>query len=210
MDDDADQGVQQSGDDADGEAMIAPVDVAEPLLEPDADQRAVRAVMEWVVVVVGAIAIALVVRALLFQPFWIPSESMEQTLQKHDRVLVNKSSYRLGEISRGDVVVFKRPDDDPNGYQDLIKRVIGTPGDVVEGHDGAVFLNGDRLDEPYLDPADTILDFGPITVPADEYFMMGDNRDDSYDSRFFGTVPEANVLGRAFVLFWPLDRIGSL
>ncbi len=154
--------------------------------------------------------IALVVRAFLFQPFWIPSESMEHTLEKQDRVMVNKLSYRVGDIGRGDVVVFKRPDDDPNGYQDLIKRVIGLPGDVVEGHDGAVFVNDRAIDEPYLDPADEIIDFEPITVPEGEYFMMGDNRDDSYDSRFFGTVPEGNVLGRAFVLFWPLDRVGLL
>ncbi len=234
MQDHTDHPVQIPGGSADEEPVTSPVDVDEaatddpatddpataatagtgaPELSPEgveADQRAVRAVMEWVVVLVGAVALALVVRTFLFQPFWIPSESMEQTLLKQDRVMVNKLSYRLGDISRGDVVVFKRPDNDPNGYQDLIKRVIGTPGDVVEGHDGAVFVNDVAIDEPYLDPADVISDFGPITVPEGEYFMMGDNRDDSYDSRFFGTVPEGNVLGRAFGLFWPLDRIGTL
>ncbi len=224
--DPTDHPVQIPGGSADEEPVTAPVDIDDnpiddspiddspaPELSPEgaeADQRAVRAVMEWVVVLVGAVALALVVRTFLFQPFWIPSESMEQTLLKQDRVMVNKLSYRLGDISPGDVVVFKRPDNDPDGYQDLIKRVIGTPGDVVEGHDGAVFVNGVAIDEPYLDPADVIFDFGPITVPEGEYFMMGDNRDDSYDSRFFGTVPEGNVLGRAVGLFWPLDRIGTL
>ncbi len=190
--------------------MTVSVDATEPTPDVDHGARGVRAILEWVVVVIGAIAFALVIRAFLFQPFWIPSGSMEHTLITQDRVMVNKLSYRVGDIGRGDVVVFRRPDDDPSGYQDLIKRVIGTPGDVVEGHDGAVFVNDVRLDEPYLDPADVIGDFGAVTVPNGEYFMMGDNRDDSYDSRFFGTVPEANVLGRAFIIFWPLDRIGTL
>lgn len=180
--------------------------------EPHDEETAaiVRNVMEWVVVVVGAIVIALVVRAFLFQPFWIPSESMEQTLLKQDRVMVNKLSYRMGDIGRGDVIVFRRPDDDPIGYENLIKRVVGIGGDVVEGRDGVVVVNGQVLVEPYLDPGDPIFDFDPTTVPEGELFMMGDNRDDSFDSRFFGTVPESNVIGRAFVLFWPLDRVGTL
>ncbi len=177
----------------------------------DDDRRGrVRGLLDWVAVVVGAVAIALVVRTLLFQPFWIPSASMESTLRQQDRVMVNKLSYRLGDIDRGDVVVFERPDAGPAAYDKLIKRVIGLGGDEVEGRDGAVLVNGITIDEPYLDPADVIGDFGPITVPEGDLFMMGDNRDDSYDSRFFGTVPERNVIGRAFVLFWPLDRLGTL
>ncbi len=179
-------------------------------LDDESVDSTIRSIVEWLVVVVGAVAIALVVRAFLFQPFWIPSESMEQTLLIRDRVMVNKLSYRLGDIEQGDVVVFRPPAGAPNSYENLIKRVIGRGGDVVEGHDGAVFVNGVRLDEPYLDPADVIFDFEPITVPEGDVFLMGDNRDDSFDSRFFGTVPEENVVGRAFVVFWPLSRIDTL
>lgn len=189
---------------------LEPVSVDESAPEPDEDARIVRAVMEWVVVIVGAVALALIVRALLFQPFWIPSESMEQTLAKQDRIMVNKMSYRVGDIGRGDVIVFEPPVDAANGYDHLIKRVIGLPGDTVEGRDGAVWVNDALLDEPYLDPGDPIYDFGPTTVGDDAYFVMGDNRDESADSRVIGTIPESNVVGRAFVRFWPLDRLGTL
>lgn len=182
----------------------------EPEHHVDEDAQAVRAVMEWVVVVVGAVALALIVRALLFQPFWIPSESMEQTLAKHDRIMVNKLSYRLGDIGRGDIIVFEPPTESANEYDHLIKRVIGLPGDTVEGRDGAVWVNEVQLVEPYLDPGDPIYDFGPTTVEDNAYFVMGDNRDESADSRVIGTIPESNVVGRAFVRFWPLDRLGTL
>lgn len=176
----------------------------------DRESSFVRGVIEWVVVLVGAVVVALVLRTFLFQAFWIPSESMEATLLKQDRVLVNKLSYELHDVHRGDVVVFRRPDEDQSEIRDLIKRVIGLPGETVEGREGSIYINGARLIEPYLDPADEIRDFGPVEVPDGEYFMMGDNRDESYDSRFFGTVAEDRIVGRAFVLFWPFDRIGTL
>ncbi len=179
-------------------------------LDRDRSPGPLRQVLDWSAVILGAVVIALVVRSFLFQPFWIPSASMEGTLREQDRVMVNKLSYRLGDIGRGDVIVFERPDVGSADHDKLIKRVIGLGGDVVEGRSGAVLVNGVPIDEPYLDPADVIGDFGPITVPDGELFMMGDNRDDSYDSRFFGTVPEGDVVGRAFVLFWPLDRLGTL
>lgn len=169
-----------------------------------------RFVGEWVVVLVGAVAFALVLRAALFQAFWIPSESMESTLQLQDRVLVNKVSYRLHDVNRGDVVVFRRPDDEPAEIRDLIKRVIGLPGETIEGRDNAVWINGQRLEESYLADDEVILPFGPVTVEEGHVFVMGDNRDESLDSRFFGTVPEDRIVGRAFVLFWPIDRAGFL
>jgi len=125
-------------------------------------------------------------------------------------VLVNKLSYRLHEVNRGDVVVFRRPDEEQAEIRDLIKRVIGLPGETVEGRDNAIFVDGNKLIEPYLDPSEVISEFGPVTVPEGEMFVMGDNRDESYDSRFFGTVAEDRIVGRAFVLFWPLNRIGTL
>jgi signal peptidase I len=179
-------------------------------LDASDENSFVKGLIEWVVVLVGAVVVALVLRAFLFQAFWIPSESMESTLMTQDRVLVNKISYRLHDINRGDIVVFERPDDQVGEIRDLIKRVIGIPGDTIEGRDNVVYVNGSRLIERYLEPDIVTSDFGPIDVPEDEIFVMGDNRGQSFDSRFFGTVDQDRVRGRAFVLFWPFDRIGSL
>lgn len=171
---------------------------------------ATRNALEWAVVLVGAVLVALVLRAALFQAFWIPSESMETTLLINDRVLVNKLSYKLHDVHRGDVVVFVRRDDEPGEYRDLIKRVIGLPGDTVESRDNVVYVNGAKMVEPYLDPGITTSNFGPVVVPEDQVFVMGDNRNESYDSRNFGTIEEDRIVGRAFVLFWPVNRVSWL
>jgi signal peptidase I len=181
---------------------------------------ATRNALEWAVVLVGAVLVALVLRASLFQAFWIPSESMETTLLINDRVLVNKLSYHLHDIHRGDVVVFVRPENEPGDIRDLIKRVIGVPGDTVEARNDKLYVNGVEVIEPYLDETEQALvrsqgekfidDFGPVVVPEGQMFVMGDNRRHSFDSRSFGTVSEDRVVGRAFVLFWPLSRFGWL
>jgi signal peptidase I len=182
----------------------------------------VRSLVEWVAVIVGALVVALVVKTFLFQAFYIPSASMEPTLEEGDRVLVNKLSYDLHDVHRGDVVVFELPDDEvgPDGIKDLIKRVIGLPGDTIETRDGAVYINDRRLKEPYLpdgtvtgDPADGN---NPAierqTIPDGMVFVMGDNRDNSHDSRYAdrGPIPVDSIVGRAFVLVWPPDDLGSL
>lgn len=170
-----------------------------------------RSVIEWALVLLGAFLLALVIRQYMFQAFWIESESMESTLEVRDRVLVNRLSYTFGDVSRGDVVVFGRLPEDPGQTRDLIKRVIGLPGDTVEGRDNTIYINGSRLAEPYVDAGSMFFgDFGPTVVPDHELFVMGDNRDESLDSRRFGTVDIDRAAGRAFVTFWPLDRIGSL
>ena len=171
---------------------------------------ATRNALEWAVVLVGAVLVALLLRASLFQAFYIPSESMETTLLTNDRVLVNKVSYHLHDIHRGDVIVFARPDEEPGEIRDLIKRVIALPGETVEASGNSIYINGQRLHEPYLDVGIETDDFGPTVVPEGEVFVMGDNRGDSFDSRWFGTVDEERVIGRAFVLFWPVGRAGSL
>ena len=176
----------------------------------DVTSTVTRNALEWAVVLVGAVLVALLLRASLFQAFYIPSESMETTLSINDRVLVNKLSYRLHDINRGDIVVFARPDDQQGEIRDLIKRVIGLPGETIEARDNVLYINGQRLIEPYLDDNVVTADFGPTVIPDDEVFVMGDNRTESYDSRVFGTVSEDRVVGRAFVLFWPLNRLGSL
>ena len=182
----------------------------------------VRSLVEWVAVIVGALVVALVVKTFLFQAFFIPSASMEPTLEEGDRVLVNKLSYDLHDIRRGDIVVFELPPDKvgSDGIKDLIKRVIGLPGDVIETRDGVVYINDRRLDEPYLpegtltgDPANGN---NPAierqTIPEGTVFVMGDNRDNSHDSRYAdrGPIPIESVVGRAFVLVWPPGEMGTL
>ena len=171
---------------------------------------ALKGLIEWIVVLVGAVVVALVFRAFLFQAFFIPSESMEGTLEVDDRVMVNRLSYRLHDVNRGDVIVFSKPDSLASDIPDLIKRVMALEGETIEGRDNAVYVNGQRVAESYIDPADTIFDFGPITVPVGHVFVMGDNRDDSTDSRVFGAIPVDSITGRAFVIFWPFDRLESL
>jgi len=125
-----------------------------------------------------------------------------------DRVLVDKLSYKLHSVHRGDVVVFSKPPSLQLDDSDLIKRVIGLPGETVSAHGGSVYIGNRRLTEPYVNAncAGTA-DFGPVTVPAGDAFMMGDNRCDSTDSRVFGPIAESTIVGRAFVIVWPLGRI---
>ncbi len=170
-----------------------------------------KGLLEWVAVLVIAIGVALVFRAFFLQSFWIKSGSMETTLLIRDRVMVNRMSYRFGEPQRGQIIVFKSVDANSSatGEEDLIKRVIGVPDDLVEGRDGVVWVNDEQLDEPYLDEGQYTTDFGPVRIEPDHLWMMGDNRVRSSDSRVFGQVPIDNVIGRAFFRYWPLNRAGS-
>jgi len=173
--------------------------------------RSTRNIVEWIGIVVGALLVAVIVKTFLIQAFYIPSLSMYSTLDKGDRVLVNKVSYHLHDIHRGDVVVFKRPPGVPDtGIKDLIKRVVGLPGDTVEGHDGAVYVNGKRLVENYLDEGTVTSDFSPEKIPVGDIFVMGDNRGNSEDSRVFGPIDDDLVVGRAFVRVWPLQDFDLL
>lgn len=184
--------------------------VAKP---PSKTRRRIRGLIEWVAVVVGALLVAWLVQAFLFQAFVIPTGSMEPTLVAGDRVLVNKLSYRTGDISRGDVIVFHRPPEiEMAGVDDLIKRAIAIGGDTVEAQGGQVLVNGVAITERYLPPGATTEDFSPITVPEDHVFVMGDNRGPamSFDSRFFGPIPVELVVGRAFALVWPLSNFSTL
>ena len=174
-----------------------------------------RLTIEWVVILGGALLIALVLKVAVVESFSIPSESMHPTLQRGDRVLVNKLAYLAHEIRRGDVIVFKRPADapaaGPNAPADLIKRVIGLPGETVTTRDGIVYIDGRALEEPYL-PKDTTtlgLDDG-VTIPAGKVFVMGDNRGNSADSRVFGPISTSTVIGRAFARVWPAGRVAFL
>lgn len=195
-------------------ATAAPVAVAGVLAPSAATRRSHRSrvLIEWTAVLGGALLVALVVKVFLFQAFVIPSESMVPTLEVGDRVLVNKLSYRLHDVHRGDVVVFERPPAaaTPGDDSDLIKRVIGLPGDTVEGSGGVVFVNGQPLDERYLPASAVTLDFARVDVGENEIFVMGDNRQNSRDSRFFGPVPTDLIVGRAFARVWPLGALSFL
>jgi len=173
--------------------------------------RSTRSAIEWVAVIVGALVVALVVKTFLIQAFYIPSESMVPTLEVGDRVLVNKLSYRTGDVERGDVVVFARPGGPgADGIADLIKRVVALPGETVEGRDGTVYVDGRPLEEDYLPTGTSTTPFPPYTVPEDHVWVMGDNRGASDDSRRFKGVPLDDVVGRAFVVIWPVSELGLL
>lgn len=173
--------------------------------------RSTRSAIEWVAVIVGALVVALVVKVFLVQAFYIPSASMEPTLQIGDRVLVNKLDDGIGGLDRGDVIVFDRPGGaGADGISELIKRVIGLPGETIEGRNGVVLVDGQQLSERYLPSGTTTSDFPPQEVPIGEVWVMGDNRDQSDDSRRFGTIPEDDIVGRAFVIIWPPSEVGTL
>ncbi|MDP8936444.1 MAG: signal peptidase I [Actinomycetota bacterium] len=179
---------------------------------PAPDKSRARNLLEWVVIVVGALVVALVVKAFLLQAFYIPSLSMSPTLDIRDRVLVNKLSYDLHEVNRGDVVVFKSPrTNDGSEIKDLIKRVVGLAGETIETRDGRVVVDGVELEESYLEPG--IAPGPPVerqVIPEGHVFVMGDNRANSKDSRSFGPIPESLVVGRAFVKVWPVTDLGLL
>ncbi|HSH60630.1 MAG TPA: signal peptidase I [Acidimicrobiales bacterium] len=187
-----------------------------------------RWVREGLIVVVGAMLIAFLLKVLVAQAFFIPSASMTPQLRVADRVLVSKISYHLHEPRRGDIVVFDCPPvecgdspDDSGGVagvlrsfgegvgvvqpstQEFIKRVVGLPGEKVESRDGQVFINGKRLIEPYLPLGTVTANLTPTTVPPGQLYVMGDNRGSSSDSRVFGTVTRESVVGRAVVKLWP-------
>lgn len=176
-------------------------------------RSALRLAVRFVIVLAAAAAFAFGLRAWVVQPFWIPSQSMEPTLHgcpgcDPDRLLVDKLSYHLHGVRRGDVVVFTRPPTLQSTDADLVKRVIGLPGESVQAVNGTVFVDGHALSEPYVSKAcDGTRDFGPTKVPAGDVFVMGDNRCDSSDSRVFGPIATSTIIGRAFVIVWPLPRI---
>jgi signal peptidase I len=165
--------------------------------------------LEYLVILLVSFALVFgFVRPFVMEAFWIPSGSMIPTLEIGDRVLVNKFIYRFTDPRRGDIIVFESVD---NSNEDLIKRVVGLPGDKIAVRGGKLFVNGEPQKEPYTNQ--TFPDrsfFAKTTVPKNHVFVMGDNRGNSADSRVFGPLPEKNIEGEAFLRFWPPDRIGLL
>jgi signal peptidase I len=155
-----------------------------------------------------AIGLALVIIVFLYQPVKVEGTSMAPLLSDQERIFINKFVYRFEPIQRRDVVVFWYPLDHSKSF---IKRVIGLPGESVEIKQGIVYVNGRAIDEPYVPPQyEDMSDYGPFRVPKDSYFVMGDHRISSNDSRVFGPVASRFIYGRAVFAYWPVDHFGSL
>ncbi len=192
------------------------------MAEPTFQKSTTREYFESIVV---AVILALFIRTFVVQAFKIPTGSMEPNLLVGDHLLVNKFVFAptasplerailpMREINRGDIVVFKFPEEPE---RDFIKRVIGLPGDTIEVRSRQVLLNGSRIEEPYAhflfpvgdgesDSLDVRARYGPVTVPQGHYFMMGDNRDNSQDSRYWGFLPAPYVKGRALMIYWSFE-----
>jgi len=159
---------------------------------------------DWLETVVVSGILALVIITFIAQSFYIPSGSMIPTLNIRDRVIGNKFIYKFHEPRRQDVIIFKYPRDNKTYF---VKRLIGLPGDKVEIQDGDVYLNGEFLDENKYPVRKDSTDFGPILVPPRSFFVLGDNRAHSADSRFWGFVPRKNLVAQGMFTFWPLPRI---
>jgi signal peptidase I len=153
------------------------------------------------------VAVVFLAVAFLFQPFKVEGASMQPALGHHERILVNKLAYRLHAVERGDVVVFWFPGDQERSF---VKRVIGVPGDLVGIRGGQVFVNGAPLEEPYLATPAPRSEHRPVTVRPGHYFVLGDHRSVSNDSRAWGQVPEELILGKAVLRYWPPQRLGAI
>lgn len=182
-------------------------------------------IVEYIEALAVAFILAMVIRTFFVQAFKIPSGSMLETLQIGDHLLVNKFSYGVkvpftntymwdgSDPERGDIIVFEYPN---NPSIDYIKRVVGVPGDVIEVHNKQLYRNGEKVTEDYIrhsqpDVVALVRDeFGPVTVPEGKYFTMGDNRDDSQDSRFWGFVDKSAIHGKAFIIYWSSDGLDNI
>ncbi|HLF41444.1 MAG TPA: signal peptidase I [Acidimicrobiia bacterium] len=200
-----------------------------PVKDPEPKPRSL--LRELPVLLLVAFVIAFGVKSFVAQAFFIPSESMVPTLEVGDRVLVSRISYRLHDPRRGDVVVFTSPFENGKeerglptrilhgilesvglrhpSTEDFIKRVVGLPGETVEGRQGRIFIDGKELVEPYLEE-EPVGDFAPRKIPEGEVWVMGDNRNRSSDSRVFGPIDEDKIVGRAILRIWPVPRLGFL
>jgi signal peptidase I len=181
-----------------------------------------RIAIDWVVTIVGAVAIVLAIKAWVVNPYRIPSSSMEPTLhcaggalgctaRFSDRVLANRFIYHFVDPERGDIVVFNTPTaarQDCGAGGTFVKRIIGLPGETWEMRSGYVYIDGVRLQEPYI-PKDRrdVDNKPPYRIPKDEYYVMGDNRSQSCDSRVWGALPRKNLIGKVFAVYWPPKRI---
>ncbi len=211
----------------DAYSALEPEPVTQPVegpVEPaPVKGRGYRTLVEWTIILIAVLICTVGLRTYVIQSFSIPSLSMYPTLQVGDRIIVDKLSYHLHAVHRGDIVVFRRPPLEDQEYADLVKRVIGLPGETISAKNGHIYIDGKRLSEPWLppgpdaysgplpgDPNEQFNLPGPVKIPAGEYYVMGDNRTDSEDSRFFGPISKSLIVGRAVAVVWPISHIKGL
>ena len=187
-------------------------------IEPEKEQKkksAKKEMFEWVRVIVIAVVAALVLNCFIIINSVVPSGSMESTIMTGSRMFGFRLAYLFNGPEQGDIIIFKYPVDES---QTFVKRVIGVPGDTVEIKGGVTYVNGEVLDEPYLNETPYELDFGPYVVPEDSYFVMGDNRNHSNDARYWtdsngnpiNFVTRKQILAKAIICYWPLSDFGIL
>jgi signal peptidase I len=188
------------------EQMNRPAEPAGVEVRPDSSLH--RELGAWARDLVIAAALAAVIIVFFYQPVKVEGTSMAPLLSDQERIFINKFVYHVGEIRRGDIVVFWYPMDMSKSF---IKRVVGLPGDLVEMRQGHVYLNGKELEEPYV-PAEYMdaADYAPVPVQPGEYFVMGDHRSSSNDSRMFGPVAAKYIYGKAVFAYWPIEQFGGL
>jgi signal peptidase I len=166
-------------------------------------------IFDWAETIVVALILALIIRAFFLQVFWIPSGSMEPSLDISDRIVVNKVLYYFRPPQRQEVVVFRQVGSIDETKKDLIKRLMGLPGETLQVKNGIIYINGKAVVEKHPMNQD-FANFGPVTIPADAYFVMGDNRPASADSRYWGFLPRKNIIGQAFLRIWPITKFGLI
>ena len=168
-----------------------------------------RELLEWIIIIAAAVAFALFVDLLIIVNSVVPSGSMEPTIMTGSRMIGLRLTYLFEEPQRGDIIIFKYPDDES---QLFVKRIIGLPGETVEISGGVTYVDGVAIDEPYLKETPYELDFGPYVVPEGSYFVMGDNRNHSNDARYWTNtfVARDKILGKALLCYWPLGRFGGI
>jgi len=188
-------------------------------MEQDEVKKEKNGLWDWIKALIIAFLLAALIRFVLFTPIVVDGESMMPTLESGERMIVNKIDYKLSDIQRFDIVVFHAPE-----KKDYIKRVIGLPGDTLEYKNDQLYINGKKVTEPYLkDYKSRIVDGGTLTedfrledyigqkeVPKGHYFVMGDNRRNSKDSRHIGVVSKAEIVGKASIVFWPMKAFGTV
>jgi len=163
-----------------------------------------KEILMYTIVVLSAVVLATLIRVFIFEPFIVPSPSMDPTLKVGDKVIINKIAYKIGSIERGDIVAFHSPLEE----KDLVKRAIAVEGDEITlTSEGEIYINGERITESYIQ-ADQGVSYinQTVTLDEDEVFVMGDNRNNSFDSRYFGAIPGEDVFGEFLVIYWPPSR----
>lgn len=163
-----------------------------------------REVLAYAIVILAAVVMATLVRVFIFEPFIVPTPSMVPTLQVGDKVLINKMSYKFSNIERGDIIAFHSPVEE----KDLVKRAIAVEGDEITlTSEGEIYINDEKITESYLQSGQVVLyENQTVKLGKEEIFVMGDNRNDSYDSRWFGAISENDVFGKFMIIYWPPSR----